>query len=665
MSIIIPEAQTPYSLVEQPRANPGMATAADGIGALADLGVQWQAQKVKVESDRAVRGARLTAMEGLDALRQQYEQDSNLNGLTERWSADAAAVTKAAAEKLPAHLRADFDLSMQEMTAPQTSQIRRREYALYQDQERAALNADMRRYETTAAAAPDQKSRDAILTEAAADIGRLVDSGVLTAVQADQMMADLPASVARAASVSALNEDPQGYLDRAEAGEFAALDPVEQERNKVTARGMVAADEARRLKEDQLVAAASEKQLSDKVDAAIKVIDGGLPFSGLPDLLAETAGTPQYDRLQGAVDASSTAGNFAVLTPAEQKDEMARLAATPTKDPAEVGRRNRLKTMAENTQRSLDTDPLAHVRDRKIMPIEPVDITDPASVARRVAEAETVYREYTPGAPAIRYFDATEAKQYAAVLSGSDPDRALGVVAAISNTFGDRAPAALAQLGEKDPVAYLAGSVFLQTGDPAAGRNILAGRALAKEGKGAKLATENRRAVAADLATSFPSAADPRLATLLDAADAHFAATGFAVADPKSDEAKAAYLASVQAVSAGTVQNGVTYGGIQQVNGKDALLPADLSARSVEQAVVYFDDKAWTRASASGHPPKGFENFSTRDRENWTLMSLKDGSYALGYRTANGAIAYLTDDGATDGIFRFDLHSLVTGSASK
>lgn len=661
MAILIPEAQTQFSPVEQPRANPGMATAADGIGALADLGVQWQAQKVKVEGDRAVRSARLTAMEGLDTLRQQYEQDSNLNGLTDRWAADAAAVTKAASDQLPAHLRADFDLSMQEMTAPQTSQIRRREYALYQDQERAALNADMRRYETTAAAAPDQKGRDAILTEAAADIGRLVDSGVLTAVEADQMMSNLPASVARAAAVSALNDDPAGYLERDAAHEFDALPPQERARNSVMAKGMVASKEVRRLKEDQLVAAAADKELSDKVTGAIKIIDSGVPFAGLPDLMAEAAGTPYGELLQGAVDASSTAGNFAVRTLAEQAAEIARLAAIPTKDPAEVGRRNRLQSMHENTRKSLETDPLAHVRDRRIMPVEPVDITDPASVARRLAEAETIYREYTPGAPAIRYFDNAEAKQYAAILSGADPDAALGVVATIANTFGDRAPAALAQLGEKDPVAYLAGSLLLQTGDPLAGRTVLAGRALAKEGKGAKLASEVRRAVSADLSVNFPSPSDPRFTTLMDAADAHFAATGFAVADPKSPEAKAAYLASVQAVSAGTTQNGVSYGGIQPVNGKDALLPADLTARNVEHAVVYFPAAAWTRASVSGQLPKGFDNFSPRDRENWTLMSLKDGSYAVGYRTASGTISYLTDDGQKDGIFRLDLHTLVKG----
>lgn len=661
MALIIPEAQTPFSLVEQPRANPNMATGAEGLGALADVGVEVRARKVKAEQDRTLRTARLTAMENLDTLRFQYENDTNLDGMTDRWDADATALTKSVADQLPAHLREDFQLSMREMVAPQTSQIRRREYALFQDREMATLNGDLRRYETSASKAPDEKSRNAILTEAAADIGRAVDAGLMSAVEGERMMADLPANVAKATAIGTLEEDPEGYLQRAEAGEFDALDPVEQERNRVTAKGLVAAEETRRARENDLVAKAVDKEMADKTDAAIKVIEGGLPYAGLPSLLEEVKGTPYYDQLQSAVDAGNTAGNFALLTPAEQKAEMAAIKARDTKNPADVGRVNRLATIAENTQKSLDADPLAHVRDRRIMPVAPVDISNPASVASRIAEAETIYREYTPGASSIRYFDATEASRLAAILAGPDTDQALGVVSSIANTFGDRAPAALAQLGEKDSVPQLAGALLLQTGDPAAARAILRGRSLKAEGKGAEVSSEVRRAAAAELAPAFPTAGDPRLSILLDAADAHYAASGISVADPKSPEAKAAYKASLQAASAGTTRNGVTYGGVQPVNGKDALLPADLTAAAVEQAVVNFGPNLWQHASATGSLPKGFENFKARDRENWTVLSLKDGTYAVGYRTANGAISYLTDDGQKDGVFRFDLHALVTG----
>ena len=81
----------------------------------------------------------------------------------------------------------------------------------------------------------------------------------------------------------------------------------------------------------------------------------------------------------------------------------------------------------------------------------------------------------------------------------------------------------------------------------------------------------------------------------------------------------------------------------------------------METAIVSHGSKAWARASLSGNLPRGFENYGEGDREDWTLLSLADGSYALGYRQRSGEIVYLQDDAQGDGIFRLDLNTLVTG----
>ena len=215
-------------------------------------------------------------------------------------------------------------------------------------------------------------------------------------------------------------------------------------------------------------------------------------------------------------------------------------------------------------------------------------------------------------------------------------------------------------------MAYLAGTLVAGTGDTAAARSMLRGRQMLKDGKGAKVSAENRRAAAAQFAPAFGARdgaqlRDPRLATMLDAADAHYAAEGYAVLDPQSDEARAAYLASVQAVTGQRTIAGSQYGGIQPVNDQDTLLPQDLTAPRVERALIYFDDKQWQRASVSGQLPVGLANYSAADREQFSVLSLPDGSYALGYRQQSGAVAYLQDAANRDGIFRFDLHTFVTG----
>ncbi|MGC5198730.1 hypothetical protein, partial [Aphanothece microscopica] len=176
--------------------------------------------------------------------------------------------------------------------------------------------------------------------------------------------------------------------------------------------------------------------------------------------------------------------------PARQAEELARLRETPTGNPADVGRVNRLAGIAENTRKSLDRDRLAHVRDRGILPVEPVDVADPQSVQRRIAVAETVHREFTPEAREILYFDRGEADALRAELEGTDPDRALAVVNTIARTFGDRAPAALAQLGATDPTLHLAAVLPTETGDIAAARAVFEGRILHRKNEGAAVAAE-------------------------------------------------------------------------------------------------------------------------------------------------------------------------------
>lgn len=665
MALIIPEAQTPFQIAAQPRLNPNAPNIGDGVAMLGDVGVEIISQKKKAETDRMVREARLTAIEGLDELRFKYETDTNLEGLTDRWETEARAVAEGVGANLPAYLRKDFSLSMREMVGPQTSAIRRREYALFQDREGAALNADLRRFEKAAANAPTDDARSAVYAEAGAVIGAAVDSGILSAVQADAMMADLPANTEQIAALGMIENDPQGYLEMADEGAFANLPPATAAEYKRAATRNMVAEDVRATRQAELDAKVAERQLADETDTAISIIESGLKYDALPELLDRTKGTASGDRLRGALDVTETAGNFALLPPTDQDAQIAALEAAATGNPSDVAKINRLRTLRENTAKSLADDALAHVRDRRIIDIEPVDIADPASVRKRIAQAESVYSTYTPDAQAIRYFDKAEAEQYTAILNGPDVDRSMAVLTAITNNYGDRAGAAFAQLGATDPTLQLAGALVTETGQIAASRTLLQGRAMKAKGEGAAVSAEVRREIAAELAPLYPPADRGRLQTLIAAAEAHYAASGIGIADPKSAEAAEAMRASVQAVAAGTTQGGVQYGGIQEVNGKPAVLPPNLTAGKIEEALTYFDATAWTRASATGNPPlwgkKPVHEFQPENREDLTVLSLGQGLYALGYQRADGSILYMKDPAQQDGLFRFDLQSLVTG----
>lgn len=677
MALVIPEAQTPFSLVEQPRMNPNAPTIGDGVAAVADTFIAIRAQKVKAENDRLLRETRLAALNDLDQARVQFENDGNLEGLSDRWEAAAGGIADKYAAGLPAHLRKDFDIGLRETIAPQTSAIRRREYALFQDRERAAFNSSMRDYERLAAAAPDDDSRAAVFRNVEDDLQRQVDAGLLSAVEAENIMADLPANTARIEARRLVIEDPQAYLDRAE--EFGkVLDPAEASDLGIAARGAVIAEDTRRRREEETAEKAWAAELKSDVDAAIKILDGGRKVDDLPDLLERTRGTPEHDRLMAAIDGGRATENFALMTPAERKAFIREERARATKDPSDVGRLNRLTELDKNLDTEARADVLSYVRDRGIAEVAPVDISDPASVKKRVALAEAAHGEFTPGGTAIRYFDQAEADQLGAVLSGGDPDAAVAVIATIGRTFGERAPLALAQLGEKDPVAHLAGAVALDTGDLTTSRYILQGRKIRAEGNGAKIAPEHRRAVASEFRGQLGTRimADGRIvqdAAALDlalaAADAHFAATGLGIADPKSAEAKEAYRLSVEAVLARNDQGGISRGGSQSVHGLRTVLPGNLDAGQVERALESFGPDLWQGASVTGNLPVWgasdkalpVTDFSEADREKLTVQSLGGGLYALGYLRADGSVVFLRDPGRPDGTFVFSLEKLVLG----
>ena len=664
MALIVPEAQSQASIVQQPRISP-QAADFGGVGTFGNVFVELGAKKVAAENDRIVRQARLSTIQALDEARLKYETTGELENLTGSWEAEAAAITAKAAEAVPVHMRKDFSAAMGELVAPQTSAIRRREFALFQDRETAALNSDLRGYEKAAAAAPTPEARDKILSEAAADLGRAVTAGLLKATEAEAMLADLPANTARVEAITLMDEDPGAYLERAD--EFAAtLDPKEHAQNMVTAKRLMEAEAVKARREQELAAASLDKELSLRADDAIEVIEGGLPFKGLPVLLEDLKGTPHYDRVMGAIDANATAGNFALLPPSEQQKEIERLQATATGNPADVGRINRLKDIAKRSEEALAADRLGYIRERGINPVEPVDIGDKASVQKRIALAEEVYRTYTPGASTISYFDQAEAERLGAALSGTDPDAAMGVIANVMNTFGDRAPAALAQLGEKDPLGLMAGALVLDTGDTAAARAMLTGRKYKAEGKAAAVAAEVRRGIAAELAPLFPATPDgrARLKTLLDGADLYYAAAGISIADPKSPEARDTYLTGARSLlGEQDWGKGQKSGGVQEVNGTKTILPARMQGGEVERAIQHFPADAWERAGGSvprwgsnGNSPE-FTSFSAEDRAKVAVLSLGQGMYTLTY---NGRPLF--DPAQRDGIYRFDLELLVKGS---
>ena len=649
------------------------SSVAAAIGPLADVAVQFGIDQKEHERSMQMQTARVTATERLGELRDRYERDPNLQGLSDRFTKEAGAIEAEIAADLPdGRLKQQFEIDYRRMAGPQGRAIARREYGLQRDSALADLNGSLRVLRTEAANAPDVESRDAILQTAASQIGAAAAAGWLSRVDEDALIAGTYGEVIEASAMGSLQADPQEFLDRLQAGEFDDLDPKQGIRLRGQAQRAVAREDARILRAQKAEQDRQAQILEDDVQDAIEVIESGLTYNRLDALMERAEGTEHAGDLRATVAAAATEGNFTVLDPVQQQAVIDQIAETPTGDPEDVARLNRLRSIRQRTLDSIAADPLSHVADRAILDVGEVDLSDAASVRARIATAETVMRgmpiDQRGTTGQIRYFTNAERDQLQAQIESGNADAQLSIATQIVNGFGDRSQFALAEIGGQDPLFHLAGQLVDQTGEIAAARSILTGRQLTRDKSGAKVKSSVRSSLMAQYAQVFPPADRARLAGLFEAADAHFAATGLSVDPDASDEAiNRAYMTSLQAVSGAVRHQGAAFGGIQVVRDRQTLLPSSMSADVVEDVLSRATAEHFATAAVSGGAPhiggRPLPDLSERKSrraglDRMQLMSIGGGRYLLGVPRSDGSLRWLTDENSADGLFHLSLEAL-------
>ena len=681
MPLIIPEAQTPFDPVKQPRVSYDQPNIGDAARQIGKIGVAIEVRRREQERATMMREARVTAVERLGALRTQYEQDPNVTGLSERFNADVEALKTELASSLPeGRMRKDFELDFRQVVAPQVQAVSKREFALRRDAGRADLSAALRSYAQQAGSAPDDESRDATLKVAASDVGAAVAAGWISEQEAEQLLSGVMQESVSAAAIRALQDDPAGFLEDVKAGKYT-LPPEQLARLEGQAKSAVTREEARvqrALKADE-AAVAKQRQLD--VDDAIKILESGGTYDGLPELFDRIAGTEDEKRLAATLAAVGTEQNFTILSPAQQASALASIDATPTSDPDDIARRKRLHKIAAETKKSIQTDILTHVDQRGILSVDPINLSDPSSIKRRIAVADAAFVDFGTSAQDYRLFTNGERDTLQASIENGDPDAQLSVAVSIIEGFGDYAPRALSEIGASDPVFGFAAHLLEQTGNLASARMMLVGRKMLADKSGARPGKSVRSAVRAKFADIYPAGMRQRLETLMKGADAYYAASAIDI-DPDASDAdkRAAYEDALQAVLGRTMRGNTQMGGIQTVNGKPTLLPPNLTAEFVEDALLNAGAEELRAASITGgdalwggdaisNPAHttGEELVAVPDTvrrqasplANATLLSIGGGQYLIGIERANGEIRYLQDEKSADGFFRLNLEALV------
>lgn len=655
MAVIVPNAPAPGALPAGARADPRAFDAGAPLANVGSAAFGALAQIDTQERAAALREARVAAAEQLGALRVQYEQTADWNGLTGRFERDAEAARAGIAEGLNPRARRDFDLAFREMRASHLTGLQSREVARRRDHERARLTGALDRLTTDAAGAPDEGVAAALVDQAADSIADARAAGWISAEEEQALISRAGARTANAVALRLMREDPEGLADRLRAGAFDALGP------ETVQRYLTSADSEAASRVEQTARAIDHADrervalVTEESRAAIRLLETGLTPDGIEDLRARAAGTPAGAALEASLRAARAANStYLYMTPAEQAEALTDFRSRP-RAPGDEQVLAAMERVHAATVRSVETDLLGHGASRRLWELAPIALTEPGGARARIAQAEAAVREWAPNS-AVRYFTASEREAWSARLRDASPEDQLALAISLTQSFGDRAFAALGELGEADPTFGHAGALVAATGDDRAARSILSGRRLLEAGQGAKPKAAVRAAAISRAAAQATEMDDAMRARLLDAADAHFAVTGATVAPDRDQDVRRAYEASLQAAAGGVTVGGKLFGGLQDVNGRTTILPPSLDAALTKRILRSATPEQLAQASLGG--PPGWRD-APLDGPLGPVQLIYEGggAYLVGRETDDG-VALLSDASAPDGYFRLDLARL-------
>ena len=398
----------------------------------------------------------------------------------------------------------------------------------------------------------------------------------------------------------------------------------------------------------------------------------------LAKMMLESGATKAGKELMRETFAKISAGRaIRDMTLKQARDHVAGLrrqyGKTPT--PGELRTLAFAEGMLADKQQKIATDPVAYAEQLGIVPETPMlyEAADAGGIAdtltARIATAEEAASRLgtTP-----RYLKAGEAKALAGLVR-ADPEKGVGVAAAIVAGAGDRAAAVLAEFGQDAPMIAESGAIVAFGGSARAAEDVILGygRADGKALKGLKpeAAKASFSGVAGDALALAPKDASRIERAAASIARKRIADEGI---DPTSEEAKAIHAQAVHEAAGAVFDRGVQYGGFAAIDrpgwfagSAQVLVPSAIRADAFADLVAALTDE--DLAGLSVPPLAGVADFglfgtSTVKRSlAGTLREAVPVAVAGGYAFAMGDPA--GDDpqfvqGADGKVFVLDLLSM-------
>lgn len=415
---------------------------------------------------------------------------------------------------------------------------------------------------------------------------------------------------------------------------------------RVTAAGKAIDDQIDFLKKGWPVPDAARKALTDAVAAT--------GDAALAQNLAFLDGLASWQKAHVAARPEVLDAQIEQMRVRMMKDGVTDAALT-TLDVAEG--------LRDEMAKGLSTDPLTWANRAGVAQVEPLDISNSATLAatlgERVSDAEAVAKHY---GIQPKYFTAAEVDALRKQIL-LEPRSLPSLVSGLAAGLGRATPAALAEISKDAPLLAHVGGLQHMTGDQRVAVEIA--EALDRRNQPgykdalpppAKLQAAASGALGpALIAVPGTQAGAMEAATALFEARALSRGISLATFDQDGDAARELFLEAFDDVLGATTRGGVKFGGLTEVNGMTTIAPPQLPADAIEDmlADLSADDMIFQGAigTANGVPIR------VEDLRAAKLVMTAPGRYrmALG-DVASGDPRYVPD--TRGGYFELDVNML-------
>lgn len=557
--------------------------------------------------------------------------------------------------------------------------------------QREATYLDFRHTATVAASTADPETRDLYFEQGSEQIEALLSAGVIDAAEAQRRKLTLRSGMDEAAALKLLDEDPAGFLEAADVGEFDGLGGPALSRFRATATGRIAAASDKERKAAEVAAKAQEKQITNQLKEMSGIWSLGQrsvdeeAFLARPDVQAN----PYFAEAMAHRELLLEMPQLDSMSPVELRDAVVSERKRPKAFKYQAERLALLEGKLAAEEKAWATDPIGHARS-KGMPVPELPAFDPEN-PRELAQALLQFKAVSGALVDNGWtrnraiFDPATTEQLQRIVQDTkDPAAQAQLAGVIVGSIGDR-PDALKGL-KIAPTFRFAGGLQIAGGSPEIATSLMRGQQVLDAGTVVLPKVAQRLGAASKIVEDLffaPHGGAALQAEVLAAADARYVDTHGRV-DPSGEMDDDAYLQSVHEVMGGSGpwDSEDARGGIQDVMGEHTILPMGVSAGDVEAALsklgrVVAEQSPiglleqheterlavdLARISMTGHPPLiNGAPLTTYSLSRMNIRAVADGAYEFFYIDQNGRVLVPnTEDGEP---YRFRMSHLLKGTA--